>query len=224
MHTERIADLDCLVSSPPDCKGILLLLHGYAMSAEDLAPLADAMQLPVILCVPQGPRAVPTGGRCWWPIDEARRADELRRGPRDLWQEHPPFRAELRSTLCRLIESLMPAGDPLPVFLAGFSQGGMLCTDTVLQTRPALAGLALFSTSCIAQDEWQPLWPAVKRLPVLVCHGTRDRDLAFGAGERLRDALIAAGSRVSWHPFEGGHEMPFTVWRQLKRFVHANLT
>lgn len=224
METEQIAGLECLVSRPPAAVASLVLLHGYAMDAHDLAPLAEAMRLPVTLCVPRAPRTVPRGGRCWWPIDESRRAAQLQLGPRDLWREHPPFRPELRATVCTLLDCLDQARGPLPRFLAGFSQGGMLCIDTLLQARPPLAGLGLFSTSCIALDEWQPLLPAVRELPTLLCHGTADADLAFAAGERLRDTLRSGGARVTWHPFDGGHEMPFTVWRQLKRFVAAALT
>jgi hypothetical protein len=58
-------------------------------------------------------------------------------------------------------------------------------------------------------------------VPVLVAHGHEDDDLAFSAGERLRDMMIAAGARVQWLPFEGGHGLPLVVWRALRRFVNA---
>jgi len=55
-------------------------------------------------------------------------------------------------------------------------------------------------------------------LPVLVSHGTHDPDLAFSAGEALRDFFRSSGARVTWQPFEGGHEIPLIVWRALRRF------
>jgi phospholipase/carboxylesterase len=86
-----------------------------------------------------------------------------------------------------------------------------------------LAALALFSASRIAFDEWRALPPpgGLPGLPVLVSHGELDDDLAFAAGERLRDFLVAAGADVAWVPFTTGHEIPLVVWRRLRKLVSA---
>jgi hypothetical protein len=47
--------------------------------------------------------------------------------------------------------------------------------------------------------------------------------LAFTAGEALRDFMLAGGAEVSWAPFEGGHEIPLPVWRDLRKFLGALL-
>jgi predicted esterase len=81
--------------------------------------------------------------------------------------------------------------------------------------------MALFSASRIAFDEWRALPPAggLPGLPVLVSHGELDDDLAFAAGEGLRDYLAAGGADVSWVPFPQGHEIPLVVWRRLRKLV-----
>jgi phospholipase/carboxylesterase len=56
---------------------------------------------------------------------------------------------------------------------------------------------------------------------VLVAHGTRDEELAFNAGELLADFARSGGARVTWLPFDGGHEIPLVVWRALRKFVLA---
>jgi phospholipase/carboxylesterase len=56
-------------------------------------------------------------------------------------------------------------------------------------------------------------------VPVFVSHGTADRDLAFSAGERLRDFVLESEARPTWVPFEGGHEIPLIVWRGLRKFL-----
>jgi phospholipase/carboxylesterase len=53
----------------------------------------------------------------------------------------------------------------------------------------------------------------------LVSHGTSDTDLAFAAGENLRNWLQDAGGDVAWVPFEGGHQIPLAVWRQTRAFA-----
>lgn len=43
--------------------------------------------------------------------------------------------------------------------------------------------------------------------PFLVAHGTEDRVVPFGSGQRLRDALESAGGEVTWVPVQGaGHD------------------
>ena len=67
--------------------------------------------------------------------------------------------------------------------------------------------------------EWQPLVERLRGLPVLVSHGRADPDLAFSAGEALRDLLAGGGADVTWVPFEQGHEIPLVVWRGLRKFL-----
>jgi len=88
----------------------------------------------------------------------------------------------------------------------------------------AVDALALFSSSCIALDEWRTRLARLRGMPVLVTHGHADTDLALSAGERLRDELQDAGADVEWLAFDGGHEIPLQVWRQLRKMLHAVLT
>src|SRR5205085_8383656 len=84
-------------------------------------------------------------------------------------------------------------------------------------------GLALLSTSRISIDDWLPNVARAKGLPVLVSHGKSDADLAFTTGEAVRDLFISAGARVTWVPFDGGHEIPLPVWRALRKFLSHTL-
>ena len=74
-----------------------------------------------------------------------------------------------------------------------------------------------YGQSRIAFDEWGPRLPRLKDLPMLVVHGRDDDELAFSAGESLRDAAMAGGADVEWLPFEGGHGIPLVAWRALRR-------
>jgi phospholipase/carboxylesterase len=95
----------------------------------------------------------------------------------------------------------------------------MLACDLLLRDQPPVAALALLSSSRIAADEWEPLGGRLRGLPVLVSHGRSDADLAFSAGEALRDFLVRGGAQVTWVPFEQGHEIPLPVWRSLRKFL-----
>jgi phospholipase/carboxylesterase len=99
----------------------------------------------------------------------------------------------------------------------------MLALDWVLCGNQRVDGLALLSTSRLALSEWQPRRERLRNLPVFLSHGASDRDLAFAAGERLRDFLLESAAQLTWTPFEGGHEIPLVVWRGLRKFLAALL-
>jgi phospholipase/carboxylesterase len=220
----RLAELEGLrIPTRTAERALVILLHGYAMEPEDLAPLARAMDLPATLYLPRGLEAAAPQGHAWWPVDGERRAAQIARGARDLFEEFPPGRDTLRVRFAAFAEEILRRHAGLPLILVGFSQGGMLATDLVLHGAVRPRALALLSTSCIAAAEWEPRATAVRDLPVFVAHGLRDEDLSIGAGERLRDLLGGAGARLTWLPFDGGHGIPLVVWRELRRFASRAL-
>lgn len=215
-----IAGLDCLrVGQPAQARAQVVLLHGYDMRPEDLEPFSHSLNVPALFHFPRGPLQSPSGNRCWWPIDQERRTRQLESGPRDLCEESPPGRPAARERLCGFLAELRGSAPKLPLLLGGFSQGGMLACDTVLCARQPVSGLAMLSSSRIAFDDWRANREVLAGLPVLVSHGSQDADLAFSAGESLRDFYRDSGARVTWQPFEGGHEIPLVVWRALRRFL-----
>lgn len=218
---EHIGGLDChCVTHGTDVRRDIVFLHGYSMRGADLAPFAAALGEPGRFIFPDAPLAAGPDGRCWWPIDQERRRRDLEQGPRDLWAEDPPGRAAARDALHGLLAAL-PEGPKRELVLAGFSQGGMLAMDYLLHCGPSLRGLLLLSSSRIALADWQPRAHALAGLPVFVSHGRQDADLAFAAGEALHAFVHASGARASWHPFDGGHETPLYVWREIRRFLRT---
>ena len=214
-----------IIDTTPDPRLVVIVLHGRAMRAADLAPFARSIGVPARFMFPQGSLPLAGGGFSWWPIDEERRIEALQSGPRDLFEAHPDGRPAARASLAKLLREarLLPAPGA-HLALVGFSQGGMLAVDTLLHESIAVDALALFSSSCIALDEWRTRLARLRGMPVLVTHGRADTDLALSAGERLRDDLQDAGADVEWLAFDGGHEIPLQVWRQLRKMLHAVLT
>lgn len=202
-------------------KAAVAMLHGLGMDPSVLVPFLHSLALPAWCLVPAGPVDTGTdGGRTWWAVDPAKRAARLAAGPSDLHDRHPAGRREARAALAAALQRLQQRAPGLPLVLAGFSQGGMLALDHCLLGDGAPpAALVLLSSSAIAVDEWAPHWNRLRGLPVLLAHGRDDDDLAFSAGERLHGLLDAAGARVTWLPFDGGHQLPLVVWRALRRFV-----
>lgn len=208
------------IPAPPEL--LVVLLHGWNMRPADLEPFTRSLGVLADYRVPAGPCEVPGGGLAWWPVDEVARAQALTQGPRDLHRQSPAGREHARRHLAAVLRAALVGRPDRRLVLAGFSQGGMLACDLLLHEDLPVHALALLSSSCIALDEWRERMPQVPRLrglPVLVTHGRDDPDLAFSAGERLRDELAAAGARVQWLPFDGGHVIPMPAWRALRTLL-----
>ncbi|MEP6938755.1 MAG: hypothetical protein ABI846_03250 [Rudaea sp.] len=194
---------------------VVIVLHGRMMEGADLAPFAHSLGTRAYFVFPDAPLRTGAHGFAWWPVESETR---LRgRGVRDLHELDPPGRAEARAQLAGLLKEF--AG-PRRVVLVGFSQGGMLAMDYVLHGGKVDA-LALLSSSRIAYTDWKSRLACLRSLPMLIAHGRADPELAFAAGEGLRDAAFAGGAQLTWLPFEGGHEIPLVVWRALRKFLAA---
>ncbi|HMC55215.1 MAG TPA: hypothetical protein VKH19_08605 [Gemmatimonadaceae bacterium] len=215
-----IAGLRTIEVAGGDDSLVVVLLHGYAMTPEDLAPFAASMGVPARFLFPEGPSSAMPAGRAWWPIDPETRARALAAGPRDLAHEHPEGAPRARAMMLAFLDAIAPSDR---LVLGGFSQGAMLVCDVLFRDAPRVDALALLSPSRISVDDWLPHVSRAKGLPVLVSHGTHDADLAFSTGEAVRDLFINAGARVTWTPFDGGHEIPLPVWRALRKFLTQTL-
>jgi phospholipase/carboxylesterase len=224
MRRARLADLDVVLGGGPDGEGggtgpMLVLLHAYGTSGDDLVPLTRQLDVgpDVRFAFPAAPLALRRGaslevvGRAWWHIDmiELQRAvmfDDYE----DLIRRVPAGLTEARQQVSALLDMLERDHGVTPdrLVLGGFSQGAMLATDVLLHSARGAAALVLLSSSLITKDIWLPLMKARAGLSVWQSHGRQDPLLSFEGAEKLRDALLAAGLKVEFHAFDGGHGIP----------------
>lgn len=226
MHTEIVefAGLRAIsIGDAAQALAVVVVLHGFAMGPADLSPFAHSIGVPAWFLFPEGPLPAEPRGRAWWHIDPVLRAASLLHGPRDFAVQHPSDLPMARTRLSAFLDALDSELLGRPLVVGGFSQGGMLTCDTLLRAPRPVSGMVLLSASRIAFDEWASYLAGapLRGLPVLVSHGSADSDLAFAAGEALRDCLVLAGAEVTWVPFDQGHEIPLLVWRRLRKFLLA---
>jgi phospholipase/carboxylesterase len=220
----RLAGLQtCLIEGIGAAQLRVVFLHGYNMRASDLTPFAHSLSIPgVAYAFPQAETQVSAAGYAWWPAVGPRAADQP--GPaRDLWEVCPVGRDSARRQISELVAALR-ARTGEAVVLAGFSQGGMLACDCVLMDQTDVVSLVMMSASCISFREWYERRARLRGLPTFISHGRSDADLAFTAGQRLASFCSDSGASLSWVPFEGGHEIPFPVWKGFKQFLRNHLT
>lgn len=234
MKVEQLGGLKARLTGGTDGRGggegpVVVLLHGWGASGDDLVPLARELDAPkgTRFVFPEGPLSLPMGfwdARGWWMLDLERRQREIAAGrARDLSREVPKGLAEARAMIAALLEELDRRLGPHPLVLGGFSQGAMLACDAALHTARPLAGLVLLSGTLLAADEWTPLMAHRKGLRVFQSHGSADPLLPSFMAEQLRDLLTQAGLLVEWVGFKGGHEIPGVVLDKLGAFLRSVL-
>jgi phospholipase/carboxylesterase len=219
----EITGLRTLVAGDRAAPLAFVLLHGYGMDPEALAPFSHSLGVPLLYLLPEGPLHAAAGGRGWWVSSVEEVPATSAAAARDLASLEPPGLDVARGRLTAFLDAAAAEFHTRHWVLGGFSQGGMLALDLMLRGARRPVGLVLFSASRIAQRLWAPHAPRLAGLPVLISHGARDPDLAFHAGEALRDFLVAGGARVEWLPFDGGHEIPLIVWRGVRKVLRGLL-
>jgi phospholipase/carboxylesterase len=208
-----------------------VLLHGFGAPGDDLVALAQYIPLPtpnaVRFIFPEAP--IELGGlygdsRAWWRLDLARLEQDLRTGAvRDRRGEVPEGLTEARAHVDNLLLAIKArySLDETKLVLGGFSQGAMLSLDVALHRPPSPppAALILMSGTLINEAAWRPHYAKLAGVPILQSHGRADSLLPFMVAEILRDDLTAAGAKVEFIPFNGGHEIPPLVLSQAGKLL-----
>lgn len=201
-----------------------VLLHGYGSTPESWEPFRTTIAFPQRgrFLFPRGPETTvppdgPVGGRAWWRLDLAAHIPPGHKVP-DLSATQPPgilTSASLVRTLLRDL-SWWPHGQ---VVLGGFSQGAMVASEVAFMADDDLTALVLLSGTTVDEAKWDAVLAHRRGLPVFMSHGRRDEILPFEVADRFRHKLEAAGLRVTWLPFEGGHDVPQEVVVGLNAFL-----
>jgi len=206
----------------------LVLLHGYASSAEHWIPYGLTIPFPPQgrFLFPMAPYHVarPDGqidGRAWWNLDLAAHRRSVGLGV-DLREEDPA--GLMRAA--RLVRNTLDAegnAAKRPFILGGFSQGAMVACEVAFASNEPLAALVILSGTPNDRAGWSAGMAARKAMPVFMAHGRADDVLPFDLAEKLHQQMVAAGLSVTFVAFEGGHEIPGEVVAALGAFLAKEL-
>jgi phospholipase/carboxylesterase len=198
----------------------VIVLHGWGAPGDDLVPIAEELKRPgVRFFVPGAPLPEMGGGRAWWHLDPHTRPPHAatdRVAPD--FRPSPPVVAA-RVAVQALIATVVDRHAPETVALLGFSQGAMLSIDVALAGTPAVARVVAMSGVLLVDSVPALIAPHAVKPRFLLSHGRQDPVVPFASGTRGKELLEAHGFPVSWHPFDGGHEIPPPVLADAERFL-----
>jgi phospholipase/carboxylesterase len=205
---------------PSAGRTVLVLLHGYGASGDDLVGFAEEVSKSapaVSLVVPVAPYRVDSGfGRTWIPSFTVptegevapRFAQELERTSRAVWALIADIRR--RGVRCE------------DIILGGFSQGGGIAAHAALRAPAgcALGGVIIMSGAPITSVPLIASDVAVTTR-VLVTHGTQDPVISPGSGRTYGLHFARRGNPVTLLSFPGGHEIPALVREAVSAFARG---
>jgi phospholipase/carboxylesterase len=208
--------MPCRVRLPADYDAektykLIVALHGRGgEAAQFLSTGLGSLPSNVISVAPEGPYGMPLGrdiGYAWWLRDpgEPRVRDESR-----------ALTEEYVADITARVRRMYPVSE---AYTVGFSQGGALAYTAALRRPDLFDGIVCFAgwlDEDLLTDEQMT---AAKGLRVFIGHGWEDQAVAFERAVEAKDTLETLGYDVTFHPFNGGHEVPTEALGQVADWI-----
>lgn len=185
--------------------GTVIWLHGLGADGNDFVPVAQQLASHGLRFVfpnaPFLPVTVNQGYqmRAWYDIVSL---------DVDAHADQQGMQATAHRIHERLRKEIAQGVSPTNIILAGFSQGAVIALLAGLTFPDTLGGL--LALSGYLPDPENTLLQTTensRRTPVFLGHGVTDATVPCALGERVWQALKAAGHPVSWHVYPMGHSV-----------------
>lgn len=177
---------------------LIVALHGYGSNPTRFSKLAADFGSSFIFCAPRAPHPYSTSsvGYSWlW------------------WDENGLIPGALETAenyILELVEELRTEYAPERVFLMGFSQGAGMTYDIAIKHPGVFDGALPFGGWLDQEEGWFDgvELSAAAQTPFFIAHGNADGVVPFEAGLGAAEMLTALGAEVTFHEFDGGHQVP----------------
>jgi phospholipase/carboxylesterase len=207
--------LHALIRPPAgDPAGALVLFHGRGADEHDLFPLLDLLdpERRLVGATPQGPLALPPGGRHWYALGGIPTPDPS--------TFHPTY-AQATEWLDGFLAEHGLEADRLVI--GGFSQGAVMSYALGLGAgRPRPAAITAFS-GFIPRVEGFELDLSPPLPPIAIGHGTQDPVIEVRWGREARYVLAEAGADILYRETPMFHQIDPAFVAEVARWLEGAL-
>ncbi len=209
--------MSLVIPSRGPARASIIFLHGLGADGQDLAPLAQALDLP----------------ECRWILPDAPirpvRLNGLR--PTRAWFDLAAVASDMEmdqaglEMSCRSLETWIQAEEKMGIgrqniLVGGFSQGGAVVLAWSRSARTRLGGLIGLSTFHPAPPAGRP----GRAQSIFLAHGSEDPIVPLSLGVQTREWLIAAGHEVRWQVYPMAHEVSPEEMMELRAWLVSRLS
>ena len=178
----------------------LILLHGVGANESNLIDFAQRQDPRMTVILARAPLTLGPNMYGWFNVNFTSTGPVINAAQ----AEHS------RQTLLAFIDALPGAYgiDPARIWIAGFSQGGIISASVGLTRPDKVAGFGILSGRIL--PEIAPLIAnadALKELHAFVSHGIHDGKLSIDFARNAKNLLTESGVQLAYHEYDAAHEL-----------------
>jgi phospholipase/carboxylesterase len=198
----------------------LLLLHGVGSNEAGFIDLARALDPGLAVILVRAPLFMGPNRFAWFPVDFTAAGPVI-----------DAAQAERSRRLLVDFIGALPAAhdvDPQRIWIAGFSQGGVMSASVALTAPAAVAGFGILSGRILREVLPQVIaGPALEKIGAFVSHGRQDQTLGLHFAHHARALLEGLQVPLDYHEYDAGHALDgamigdFARWLQQQISLHS---
>ena len=194
----------------------LVLLHGVGSNEAGFIDMARALDPRLTVVLVRGPLTLSASQFAWFQVNFTANGPAI----------NPAQAEQARTTLIDFISQLRPLLDidAKRIWIAGFSQGGIMSASVALTAPARVAGFGILSGRIL--PEVLPLVkadPRLATLPAFVSHGVQDNVLGIHFAHHAKQVLDGLGLPLSYHEYQGGHSLNGAMIADFQQWLYAQL-
>lgn len=194
----------------------LVLLHGVGANEAGFIGLAQRMDPRLVVILVRGPLMLAPERFAWFQVSFTPSGPVINAAQAE----------QSRITLLDFVGQL-PAEhdvDPARIWIAGFSQGGIMSASVALTEPASVRGFGVLSGRILPE-----VLPYVARVPQLgtlqayVSHGVGDQTLGIHFAHNAREVLNGLGVPLEYHEYDAGHALDGAMVADFQRWLAGRL-
>jgi phospholipase/carboxylesterase len=210
-HEEDLVGLPFTFREAGDASApLFVLIHGRAGNRDVMWLFERALPKDAAIVSFQAPQIDPIGGFSWWDVST----------PGASHRFAPAACALVARALAQFLKHFELS--PKKSIALGFSQGAALLSVGAQLGTLHFDGFALLAGFVVPMEQSAiPGGLEVRKVPILIAHGTKDDVVPVEKAREGRDTLLAQGFPVSYVEDEVGHKVGVGATRELSRWLSS---
>lgn len=194
----------------------LILLHGVGANEVGFIELARQMDPRLTVVLARGPLEFGPMQFGWFQVSFTQTGPSINAAQADL----------ARQKLLSFIEQLPQAHDVDPdrIWIAGFSQGGIMSASVGLTAPDKVAGFGIFSGRILPEvlPAVQP-GAALSKVSAFVSHGVQDQKLGIHFARNAKELIEGFGVPLQYQEYDAGHGLDMAMVDDFKKWLGGQL-